>query len=129
LPSKGREHVGYVRNFLSLRLTDQQGGVLPGVTVVVTNQDTGIYREVTSTADGTYFVTGIVPGTYQIAAQLSGFKKYARRDVALVIGRTVTVDLQLEVGALEEVVTVTSEAPLIDLTSQEVGGNISKEEI
>ena len=111
------------------RVTDQQGGVLPGVTVVVTNQDTGIYREVTSTADGTYFVTGIVPGTYQIAAQLSGFKKHARRDVALAIGRTVTVDLQLEVGALEEVVTVTSEAPLIDLTSQEIGGNISKEEI
>lgn len=111
------------------RITDQQGGVLPGVTVLVTNQATGIYREVTSNADGTYFVTGIVPGAYEINAQLAGFKKYQRRDVALSIGRTTTVDLQLEVGALEEVVTVTSETPLIDLTSQEIGGNISKDEI
>jgi hypothetical protein len=111
------------------RVSDQQGGILPGVTVVVTNQDTGIYREVTSNADGTYFVTGIVPGTYEIAAQLAGFKKFQRRDVLLGIGRTTTVDLQLEVGALEEVVTVTSETPLIDLTSQEIGGNITKDEI
>lgn len=111
------------------RVLDQQGAVLPGATIVVTNQDTGIYREVISNADGTYFVTGIVPGTYQIAAEISGFKKYTRRDITLSVGRTTTVDVQLEVGGVEETVTVTTEAPLIDLTSQEIGGNITKEEI
>lgn len=111
------------------RALDQQGAVLPGVTVVVTNQDTGIYREVVSNTDGTYFVTGIVPGRYQIAAELSGFKKSTRRDVILSIGKTTTVDVQLEVGGVEETVTVTSQTPLIDLTSQEIGGNITKDEI
>jgi Carboxypeptidase regulatory-like domain len=111
------------------RVLDQQGAVLPGVTVIVTNQETGLYREVVSNTDGTYFVTGIVPGTYQIAAELSGFKKATRRDVLLSVGRTVTVDVQLEVGGLEETVTVTSQTPLIDLTSPEIGGNITKEEI
>jgi hypothetical protein len=111
------------------RVLDQQGAVLPGVTVVVTNQDNGTYREVVSNADGSYFVTGIVPGRYQITAELSGFKKATRRDVLLSVGRTTTVDVQLEVGGLEETVTVTTQAPLIDLTSQEIGGNITREEI
>ncbi len=111
------------------RVLDQQGAVLPGVTVVVTNQDTGIYREVVSNADGSYFVTGIVPGAYQIAAEMAGFKKYTRREITLSVGRTTTVDVQLEVGGIEETVTVSTESPLIDLTSQEIGGNITKEEM
>jgi hypothetical protein len=111
------------------RVLDQQGAVLPGATVVVTNQETGLYRDVVSNTDGTYFVTGIVPGTYQITAELSGFKKASRRDVLLSVGRTSTVDMRLEVGGLEETVTVTTQTPLIDLTSPEIGGNITKEEI
>ncbi|MGH9387622.1 MAG: TonB-dependent receptor [Vicinamibacterales bacterium] len=111
------------------RVLDAQGGVLPGVTVVVTNQATGIYREVVSTADGSYFVTGILPGTYQISAEITGFKKSSQRDVILSIGKTMTVDLKLEVGGVEETVTVSGESPIIDLTSQEIGGNITKDEI
>ncbi|HEX6214942.1 MAG TPA: carboxypeptidase-like regulatory domain-containing protein, partial [Vicinamibacterales bacterium] len=53
------------------RVIDTQNAILPGATIVVTNQDTGLYREVISSPDGTYFVTGIVPGTYEVAAQLS----------------------------------------------------------
>ena len=68
------------------RVVDTQNAILPGVTVLVTNQDTGLYREVTSSSDGTYFVTGIVPGTYEVAAQLAGFKKSVRRDIVLSIG-------------------------------------------
>ena len=111
------------------RVLDTQNAILPGVTVVVTNQETGIYREVISSSDGTYFVTGIVPGTYEVAAQLSGFKKSVRRDIVLSIGRTSTVDLQLEVGGIEETVTVTTQAPLVDATSPEIGGNVTKDDI
>jgi len=111
------------------RVVDAQNAVLPGVVVTVTNQDTGIYREVASNADGTYFVTGIVPGTYEVSAVLQGFKKSVRRDIVLSIGRTTTVDLQLEVGGLEETVTVTTQAPLVDVTSSEIGGNVTREDI
>ena len=111
------------------RVSDTQNAIMPGVTVVVTNQDTGLYREVISNSDGTFFVTGIVPGTYEVAAQLSGFKKSVRRDIVLSVGRTTTVDLQLEVGGIEETVTVTTQAPLVDATSPEIGGNVTNEDM
>jgi hypothetical protein len=110
-------------------LRDSQGGALPGVTVVVRNQDTGMFRETTSNADGTYFVSGLIPGRYEISAELQGFKKFTRQDVPLEIGRTATVDITLDVGALTEVVTVTGTASTLDLTSKEVGGRVSDREL
>jgi hypothetical protein len=111
------------------RVLDPQGSVLPGVTVIVRNQDTGMFREAVSTQDGTYFISGIVPGTYELTAELQGFKKYARHDLRLEIGRTATFDVQLEVGSLQETVTVSAESPLLDVTSKEVGGNITAREL
>ncbi len=110
------------------RVVDQQNAVLPGVAVIVTHQASGTFRETVTAADGTFFVTGIVPGPYQVAASLEGFRKLTR-DVRLEIGATVTLDLALEVGALTETVTVTSEAPQVDLTTPQVGGNVTTGEI
>jgi outer membrane receptor protein involved in Fe transport len=111
------------------RVLDPQGGVLPGVTVTVRNQETGMFRETVSNADGTYFVSSIVPGSYEISAELTGFKKFSRRDVLLELGKTATVDVPMEVGALSEVVNVSAESPLLDVTSKEVGGNITTREL
>ncbi|HUE85337.1 MAG TPA: TonB-dependent receptor, partial [Vicinamibacterales bacterium] len=111
------------------QLQDTQGGALPGVTVVVRNQNTGMFRETVSNNDGTYFVSGLAPGTYEITAELAGFKQFSRRDVPLEIGRTATVDIVLEVGALTEVVTVTGTTSTLDLTSKEVGGRVSDREL
>ena len=111
------------------RVVDSQGAILPGVNVTVRNQDTGMFRETTSTADGTYFVSGIVPGTYEIVAELQGFKKYGRRDVRLEIGKTATLDIDMAVGGLEETVTVSAESPIVDVTSKEVGGTVSSREL
>jgi outer membrane receptor for ferrienterochelin and colicin len=111
------------------QLRDSQGGALPGATVVVRNQETGMFRETISNDDGTYFVSGLVPGMYEIRAELQGFKTFTRRDVPLEIGRTATIDVTLEVGALTEVVTVTGAASTIDLTSKEVGGRVTDREL
>jgi hypothetical protein len=111
------------------RVLDEQGGVLPGAAVVITHQESGVFREVVSNTDGTYFVTGIVPGTYRVTAKLSGFRPFERRDVLTEVGRTVTLDLTLVVGGLEETVTVTTDAPLVDITSNQVGGNITEGEL
>jgi hypothetical protein len=111
------------------RVHDPQGAVLPGVTVTVRNQDTGMYRETVSNADGTYFVSGVTPGTYEVVAELQGFKKYSRKDVRLEIGKTATVDVGLEVGSLEEVVNVSAESPIVDITSKEVGGTVTAREL
>jgi hypothetical protein len=111
------------------QVTDPQGAVLPGVNVVVRNQDTGMFRETVTSADGIYFVSGIVPGLYEIQAELQGFKKYSRRDVRLEIGKTGTADVRLEVGSVTETVTVQAESPIVDLTSKEVGGSVSAQEL
>jgi outer membrane receptor protein involved in Fe transport len=111
------------------RVLDPQGAMLPGVTVTLRNQDTGMFRETVSGADGTFIVSGIVPGRYEVSAELQGFKKFLRRDVELEIGKTSSVDLPLEVGALTEVVNVSAESPLLDVTSKEVGGNITTREL
>jgi hypothetical protein len=111
------------------RVQDQQGAVLPGVTVTARNEATGMFRETVTGAEGTYFITGLVPGAYEITAELQGFKKYARHDIRLEIGKTSVIDIGLDVGSLEETVNVTAEAPLVDVTSKEVGGNITAREL
>jgi Carboxypeptidase regulatory-like domain/TonB dependent receptor-like, beta-barrel len=111
------------------KVVDAQGAVLPGVNIVLTNEDTGAVREITSTADGSYFASQMVPGRYRITAKLEGFRVLDRRGVTLTVGQTTPLDMSMEVGALAETLTVTGEAPLIDLSSAEIGGHISAAEI
>ncbi|HUP76287.1 MAG TPA: TonB-dependent receptor, partial [Acidimicrobiales bacterium] len=111
------------------RVADEQGAVMPGVTIVVRNQDSGQFREVVSGTDGAYMMTALLPGIYEISAELPGFKRFVRRDVRLAVGEATTIPVRLEVGALEETVTVTGQSPLIDLTSKTVGGNLDSQEL
>ena len=107
---------------------DAQGAVLPGVSVVVRHQESGLFREAVTGGDGTFLMSGMTPGVYEVSGELSGFKKYTQRDVRLEVGRTTPIELKFEVGALEEAITVSAEAPLVDTTSQEIGGRISSQE-
>jgi hypothetical protein len=111
------------------RVFDAQQAVLPGVAVVITNQESGTFRETVTGPDGTYFVTALVPGPYRVTADLAGFKKSTRDNVRLELGTTQTLDLRLEVGGLEETVTVTEEAPPVDLTTAQVGGTVASQEL
>lgn len=111
------------------RLLDPNGGALPGATLVARNQDTGMVRQTVTGGDGTYFLSGVTPGSYTLSAELAGFKKRVQRDVRLEIGKTTTLDLKLDMGSLEEEVTVEGESPVVDLTSKEVGGNITAREL
>jgi Carboxypeptidase regulatory-like domain len=111
------------------KVTDEQGAVLPGVAVVVTNEETGIFREVTSSEEGTYLVTQIVPGRYKVTAKLTGFRTMERSGLILQVGTTMTINLALPVGGVEENVTVTGQSPLVDTTSAVVGGNLGTAEL
>ena len=108
------------------KITDAQGGALPGVTIVVTNEDTGAVRELVSSAEGSYFVSQVIPGPYRISAKLEGFKALDRRGITLTVGETTSLDLTLEVGGLTETLTVTGEAALVDVSSATVGGHIPR---
>src|SRR5688572_22989943 len=83
------------------RVVDAQAAGVPGVTVTVRNQDTGVFRETISNPDGTYFVSGVVPGFYEVTGELQGFKKAQQRDVRLEVGKTASLDLTLQLGSLE----------------------------
>ncbi len=109
------------------RVADAQGGILPGVTVIVRNQATGMYRETVSGSDGSFIASGLVPGTYEVAAELAGFKKFTRKELQLEVGKTASIDIAMEVGGIEQTVNVSAESPLVDVTSKEIGGNISNE--
>ena len=109
------------------RVQDAQGGILPGVTVTVRNQATGMFRETVSSADGSFIASGLTPGTYEIVAELQGFKKFNRKDLMLEVGKTASVEVKMEVGGIEQTVTVTADSPLVDVTSKEIGGNITSE--
>jgi hypothetical protein len=111
------------------RIADAQDAPVPGATVTITNQATGVVRQAISNADGTYFLTAISPGLYELVVELTGFSKYNRRDVRLDLGRTASLDVQLTVGALTETVTITAETPLVDLSSKEIGGNVTNREV
>ena len=110
------------------RVMDQQGAVMPGVAIVVTNQDNGTFRETVSSADGAFHLSGMTPGTYEIRAELTGFKRYQARDLRLEVGRSAQVEVRLEVGAIAESVTVTGESPLVDTSSKAIGGNVTAQE-
>lgn len=111
------------------RVTDTQGAVLPGVAIVVTNEETGVFREVTTSTEGTYLASQLVPGRYKVVAQLAGFRTGERTGLLLLVGTTMTINLTLQVGGIAETVTVTGESPLVDTTSARVGGNIGTAEL
>src|SRR5688572_26543076 len=77
------------------RATDEQGAVLPGVTVVVTHQETGASRETQTGADGAYSVPNLIAGSYRVSAEIEGFSRLTRDNLVLLAGATQTLELEL----------------------------------
>src|SRR5437867_9035510 len=111
------------------RVTDETNAALPGATVIVTNEATGVFREITTGPDGSYFVSQMVPGRYRLSARLTSFKTFERGGLILEVGNTLTINVELSLGSVQETVTVAAESPLVDTTSAKVGGNIGNDEL
>jgi len=100
---------------------DPSGGVIPGVTVSATNIETGVTKQTVSNSEGRYLLADLIPGKYRLAANFTGFKRLEREGIVLRIGDRVSLDLQLEVGAQAEKVTVVGEVPLLRVDDAETG--------
>lgn len=108
---------------------DEQGGVLPGVTLTLRNQDTGVTRTTTTEADGNYRFPALAPGRYTLRSELSGFATTEARDLTMTIGLELNQNLSMKVQSVAETVTVTGEAPIVDTTKSEVAGVITQQQI
>ena len=110
-------------------LTDQSGAAVAGATVVVTDQQRGTSRTVTTDDSGAYAAPDLQPGTYKIHVEAKGFKSVERPNVLIEVATDVRSDFALQPGQVTETVTITEEVPLLNTTSSTLGGTLSNKEI
>ncbi|MDQ3349969.1 MAG: TonB-dependent receptor, partial [Acidobacteriota bacterium] len=108
---------------------DESGGALPGVSVTVSNLDTGDTRVVVSNEGGVYRAPLLPLGRYRVAAELQGFKKFEQQGLTLSAGQSVVINVTLSVGSMTETVTVTSEGPIAQPGKIDLGRTIGETEI
>ncbi|MGH9163876.1 MAG: carboxypeptidase regulatory-like domain-containing protein, partial [Vicinamibacteraceae bacterium] len=126
-PSGARAQSG--TSALQGRVTDEQGGVLPGATVVLTSAATSAMRESVSDETGAYQFLAMPPGRYELRVELSGFRTALVEDVTLQVDSTARTDVVLSVGNVVETVEVSAEPPVINTTDASIGNVISGTQI
>ncbi|HEV7765812.1 MAG TPA: TonB-dependent receptor [Thermoanaerobaculia bacterium] len=117
------------RGAITGTVTDSSGAVLPGVTVTVTNVDTNLASNTVTDSRGFYQVRYLNSGNYSVEVQLDGFKTVVRKGIAVHVGDSLKLDVALEAGGIEEVLTVTASAPLLDTSSGVTGQVIDSHQI
>src|SRR5438445_520938 len=107
------------------RVADPSGAVLANVSVRITNQATGVARETKTNGSGDYTFVEVAPGNYTAEFEQKGFKRNVQKDVTVDVNQVVTLNSTLQIGATAETVEVTSEAPLVDVTSTQLGAVVN----
>ena len=108
---------------------DASGAAIPGATVTVTNQGTGLEVIAVSDENGAYAIRNLQPGTYTLKASLQGFKEYVQTGIPVNQNDVVRIEARLEVGALTESVTVTTEGALLKTDKADVSVNLKPAEV
>ena len=108
---------------------DSTGAVVPGAAVVATHQGTGVPREATTDERGEFVLSALPNGPYSIRIELTGFKSYTNEGILLGSGQTVRQTFVLELGAVEESVTVAGQAPLIETASSSTSATFDSQEV
>ena len=107
---------------------DLSGSVVPNVTVTVKNVETGFTRTAQANESGSYLVSNLPIGTYEISAEVKGFKKFITTGVVLNVNSKVSANIRLEVGNITESVTVAADAAQVETASGEVGRLVTGEQ-
>jgi hypothetical protein len=106
---------------------DEKGGLVPGAAVKVVNLGTNAERSATTSSDGVYEITQLVPGNYRVEVQAQGFSKFVQEPVVINVLQRTTVNPDLKVGGIGETVTVTGESTaLVETTKTDVSGVIDQ---
>jgi len=107
------------------RVSDATGAVLSGAKVTLTNEATNVSRNGVTNDSGDFSFVDVVPGTYTLQYELTGFKKNVQKSVIVDVNQVVTLNSTLQIGGSQETVEVTSEAPQVDTTSTQLGAVIN----
>jgi hypothetical protein len=110
-------------------ISDAQGGVLPGVTVTARNAETGLSRTVVTESDGRFRLAALPPGRYELKAELAGFGSVDVPPMTLTTGTEISRNITMQVQGLNESVTVTGEAPIVEVTRSDVSGVITQDQM
>ena len=110
-------------------VTDQSGAIVPNAKVTITDTERNISRTLTTNESGEYVAPNLQPGLYKITAEAPSFKKVERPAIRLEVAKDARIDLQLTTGASSDTITVTDEAPLVDSTSDTLGGTFTNKAI
>jgi hypothetical protein len=111
------------------RIADPSGAVLAHVKVVATNEATGVSRTAETNDSGDYSFPEVPVGVYTLSFELTGFKKDLRHGVSLDLNQIITLNMVMQIGQAQEVVDVTSEAPLVDTTSTQLGAVMDSQQV
>lgn len=109
-------------------VTDSTSARIPGASVIITNEETGLKRAVATSQVGEYSAAVLLPGLYEVAAEAPGFKRLAR-EATVEAGSTATVILSMQIGPVTENLTVEGASPQIRYESHEVDGMITRPQI
>jgi hypothetical protein len=110
-------------------VTDSSGGVVAGATVSVTNPETSVTRTAVTNSAGNYTFPSLLPGLYNVKAEMQGFQAEIRNAVELQVQQVARIDFQLKVGSMAETVEVTGGAPLLNTENATVGTVIENKRI
>jgi hypothetical protein len=110
-------------------VTDPSGAAVPGAKVTLVNPDTNLTRSVTTAADGTYSFPELLPGTYTLTVESTGFQKYVQTGLTVRVALPATENVQLKVGAITQVVSVSGQAPLLNTTNASIGETMGSTQI
>jgi len=111
------------------RISDPTGAVLSGVKVTATNDATGVSQDSLSNDSGDYVFPNLAVGTYSLSFDLTGFKKGIRHSIALDVNQVITLNMAMQLGQNQEVVDVTSEAPLVETSSTQLGAVVNNRSV
>src|SRR5688572_22276850 len=114
---------------ISGRVVDEAAAVLPGATVTVTNAATGEVRDTVTNGEGLYSVPALLPGRYNVRAELTGFAPLVREGVEVLTGANMSVELKLGIAAVQENITVSGQSPLVESTQAVVASSIRQTEV
>src|SRR3974377_303716 len=110
-------------------ITDPSGATVPNAKVTVTNNATGFTRSITTHEVGLYGFSGLPVGRYDLSADATGFKTAVRTTIQLQVGAVATIDVRMEVGSVQETVSVEAEAPVVETTRTSAAVNVTEKAV